>query len=410
MNVPPEFTVPLVIVGYDFTTASSVWRSELVLTEEEQNALARRLEAAGMGDGLAVLNTCNRNEWIVSTNTPAWTGEILRAQMLARLKERTKKDDIPEPYIHAGADAVRHILRVAAALESFIVGERQIGCQVTQALTEARRKERASVILNGLGPICGRTSREAARVGVGDPELRGVHDAAIHLLERRFPADESTHIVVLGAGAIGRQLAQSVQARTAWRLTRVNRGIPEPNPLNLRPLSELPEILETADMLAVCTGAFTPVLRPEHLQRVNPAHGLEIVDIGIPVQTDPACRTLPGVNVTDLDGLQDAGIVWPRDALEIRRMEEVVEKYAGEFERFCQERELVNVLKTTQNQHEHFIRRVIPALLDEELPGLSESRKSKLTFRLRGLIREYTNSIFDSIHETAKEKNNGRED
>ena len=77
---------PLAVVGCDFRVASSKWRSDLVLTDEDARVLARDLYRNGAADGFLDLNTCNRNEWIVSSSRPRWAAELLRAQMKIRVK------------------------------------------------------------------------------------------------------------------------------------------------------------------------------------------------------------------------------------------------------------------------------------------------------------------------------------
>jgi len=392
---------PLVVVGYDFMRASTNWRSQLVMKKDEQEMLSRRLEDSGMANGLMVLGTCNRNELIASTATPRWTGEILRAQMINRLKAKSGKSNVPEPYVYKGLEAVQHMVRVSAGMESFVMGERQIASQLNSALLRARKAGHASVILNGLGKACGKASREAAKIDLGGNMLRGVHDAAIRYLEMNFDVKASKNVVVAGIGDVGKRTVQGLHARTNWNVVSVNRSPVIVGTEPAKPLTEIGQHLEKAEMLIVCTGAMQPVITAELLSDFSSDKKLVVLDLGIPIQVDPAIQELDNIQLLDLDKLQETGVANVVDKEQKSRLELILGEIISEFARFCRERDMVNVLKTTQTQHEHYVNEVIPQFVEDELPGLALEEKKRLAFKLRGMIREYTNNIFNSIHKTS---------
>ncbi|RJO63853.1 MAG: hypothetical protein C4523_19330 [Myxococcales bacterium] len=406
MTSPVADPLPLVAVGYDFRRASAARRSRLVLSAEEADELARKLIDAGMATGLVALNTCNRNEWIASTSTPAWTGEILRARLMKRLQGALGEEAV-EPYVYIGRDAARHILAVSAGLESFIVGEHQIASQVHRAFDEARERGRSSVILNGFTPFTGRASRESLLSGVGDCSIRGVHDAAVRCLAARFDPKAPLNVVVAGTGEIGRRVVDGLRHQTRWKVIPCNRTVRAGGPADVQPLEKLPELLAASDMAVVCTAAFRKVLTPEELKALPRGKKLTVVDLGIPTQVDPACALVPGVELIDLDGLQES-VHAKADEKNVDHIRAEIEQLIDDFARFCKERDMVRVLQTAQEQHERFSRRLIPSLIEEELPGLEEAARRRLAYRLRGLLREYTNSIFNSIHETIAEREHDR--
>ncbi len=390
--------IPLAVIGYDFRIAGAGMRSRLVTKPDQADELHRRLEDSGIARGLVVLDTCNRNEWIVSSSTPQWAAQILKAQFIRRLKKDDGEGKIPDPYVFTGIAAVEHLLRVVSGIESFVIGERQIATQLNCAFNIAKQRQRSSVILNGLSPLLGRVAREAAQTQLGDTTLRGVHDAAVRFLTERHDPKQPYSVVVVGTGAIGRQVNQSLKARTNWQTERVNRTITFLQRDKVQPLERLPELLQQADAAILCTSSEKPLLGARH---ILPREGREltIVDIGIPVQSETALSELDKLVRVDLDTLQDLLVIPAGNSEGMRHMRRVIREAMREFTRFCRERNLVKVLETTQNQHERYIKEVIPQLLDTELPQLSQEDRNRLAFRLRGLIREYTNSIFNSIHE-----------
>ena len=126
----PKIEIPVGLVGCDFRRGSSSWRSCLVLSREERRQMSQDLFRRGIVEGLVFLDTCNRNEWLFAAANPAWAAEILKAQMIKRWQHRTGRR--PQPYAYVSGEAVQHILRVAAGMESAVVGERQILSQLSR--------------------------------------------------------------------------------------------------------------------------------------------------------------------------------------------------------------------------------------------------------------------------------------
>ncbi len=393
-------------MGYDFRRASARWRSRLVTEPEENDEFARRLEASGLAHGLAVLHTCNRNEWVASSATPLWAGEVLRAQLLRRLRESATGERTPEPYVFGGRKAVLHMLRVSAGLESFVTGERQIAGQLNAAFDAARRRKRSSAVLKRLAAECARAAREAARLRLGDVRLRGVHDAAVRYLSRRYEPAASCRALVFGYGAIGRRLVQSLRATTRWTVTVCNRSRPAQIREPLEPASRLAELLAETDVLVVCTGAPAYTVTLEHTEEIERESNLIIVDLGIPEQVDPACGRSANVTLANLDTLEASGVVATPNPNNVAKLENTLAEIAEGFERFCRERDLIPLLHATRTQHERYANHVIPNLLAEEFPHLDDGDRRRLEQRFRGLIRKYTNTIFESIHQANASEGN----
>lgn len=403
-NPQAQGGVPLTIVGFDFRVAGARWRSRLVSKLDDDDALGRQLMNAGLAQGLAVLQTCNRNEWIASAERPEWCGEILRAQLIRRLREKSPETNVPAPYVLCGEEAARHVLRMSAGLESFVVGERQIAGQLSCALGVALKQQRSDAILKGLASFAGRAAREAARFPVGEPGLRGVHDLAIRYLTQRHDPQSPWQVLVLGYGDIGRRVVDGLRARTVWQVKVVNRSLRPNAKEELRPLAALPELLAESDALIIASGAASPLFGREHILPRSPARPLVVIDIGIPIQSTPETAQVPEVLRLDLDGLQGAVTGGERDTPAFRALDAALGELLAEFVRFCREREVVTILRTTQSMHEEMVRERIPQAIAEELPELSLEQRERLAFRLRGLLRDYTNAVIDSIHQTAETK------
>jgi len=392
--------IPLAVVGCDFRVASASWRSDVVLSGEERRELTRGLIRDGTISGLVALDTCNRTEWVVSAPEPGWAGQLLRAQMVERWRRaRPGVERLPLPYVHAGEVAARHLLRVVAGLESFARGEAEIAGQFHSALETAREEHTISQILNGLGKAAGRVSREACRLGFQHSGRRGVPGLALKLLQDRLPDSADVSVAVIGQGYIGRIVTGLLEEHSSWRVIRVNRTVPSGRVPEIRPLVELGRVTSAADALVVCSGAPEPVLRAEHLEGRDPSGGrpLLVVDLGLPPQVGELsagralCFGLDDLPQPDED---------PASAAAVRA---AVDEGVQLFAHFCAERRLAALLHATQSRHRQFSEETVPRFLDEALPELPEDVRRRVLAGLRGLVREYTNEIFRSIHEVVDE-------
>ncbi|MEW6368581.1 MAG: hypothetical protein AB1714_28465 [Acidobacteriota bacterium] len=395
----PPAEVPIGLVGCDFRVASSRWRSALVMSKEERIKMAADLVKSGMVMGMAFLDTCNRNEILYAAEKPAWTGEIIKAQMMKRWHGMNGQP--PRPYVMVGNDATRHVLRVAAGLESFVVGERQITTQLNRALERSRKEGMSSVHLNGLGAIAARVARDVRRRAPLGNVVRGVHEVAARYILRHVKPPAT--VVVIGTGEIGRRVVGAIRPMPRFKVYSMNRTVLRGGGRVL-PLTELPHT--RADVIVACTAALNPVVTKANLPpgRRAPAQPLLLIDLGIPAQIDSRVAGMPAVVRVDLDNLLAEERLDPIAAERLGAASSITEDGLYEYAQFCQRRRFVTLLDATRKRHEEFISKRVPDMLDQVLPDADRETRGQIEYQLRGLIRQYTNSIFRSINESLAEE------
>lgn len=393
MNEPAtRAAIPLAVVGCDFRVASSRYRSRLVLTEEEALGMALDLSRTAAADGFADLATCNRNEWIVTGPDPAWAAQLLRGRMVKRLPRGVVRR--VEPYVYQGREAALHLFRVAVGRESLVVGERQIAGQFFGALESARERGTSSRTLNGLGSIAGRLVHIADRRCCLGDRARGIHGLALGYLRQRFDEDQRCRVVVAGLGAIGKLVRGLLEQDPRFEVLTCNRTVPQPNNGNVRPLDQLPQLLDDADAMVVCTGAPGPVVREDMLAPRPPERPLQLLDLGVPEQVE---RRLPeGVTRAGLDELTaDAG-AGVNCAVE-SEADQLVLRAATEFARFCGEPEYAEILSVVQEHHEQVLHEEIPHLVAGRLGYLSDDDRARVEADLDGILHHHTSTLFKQI-------------
>lgn len=394
--------LPLVLVGCSFRNASTRWRAALALPPEERSALADRLANQG-ATGFAVLETCNRTLWLASSDRPAWTGELLRAQVLQKWRQLAGQADgsLPPLQVLLGQDAARHLLRVSVGLESFVVGEREIAGQLQASLADARTARHSSPALNVLSSCVGRSVRRVERLTRLRASGSGVHTLARDAVLDGVPSGDSLRVGVAGLGSIGRKAAASLEA-AGLQVARFNRT-PDPT-RDWRPLSELREAVPALDALVVCTGAPSAVLTDAHLglSHRSARAPLLVIDIGSPTQVVLDDSATPNALLLGLDDLlerEQRGA----DAEQVARAEALVEEGLHELRLSVAKRSLKRLVERNHHSFDDLAWRRLPEILDAHLPPAAVGGRRSLEQELRQLLRSYNRSVLSAIEETVLE-------
>ncbi len=289
-------------------TAPLVQRESLALTPEQQATLTATL--AGNGGESAILATCNRLElyWLAPPGPDVATVHTVLANI-------TGVNTLLIPQIArvaSGEAAARHLCRVAAGLESQVLGEPEILGQVRQAQEAARAAGTLGPVLDRLFTLAitaGKRARAETAISRGPGS---VAHAAVQLAAKRLGGLSGRRVFILGAGSTGRLVAHIVRSyHPAW-LGIANRtraraeAVASAVGAVVVPWEALLQPLIDADVLFVATGASTPVITAADLAPIlaqRHDHPLVIIDLALPRNVEPAIALLPHVYLADLDAL-----------------------------------------------------------------------------------------------------------
>jgi len=300
--------MPLQILGLNHNTAPVDIREQVVYSPEEAiAALGKVILVDGIAEAV-LISTCNRTEFYVDAS-PAGI-EALTAWLTA--SQQLSDEAARSLFVLDSENAVRHLFRVAAGLDSMVLGEPQILGQLKEAY---RRAELAGT----LGPVLGRLFRHsfsAAKKIRTDTEIGtspvSVAYAAVTLANQFYAGFERQTALLIGAGATIRLVAQHLQARKVGRLFVANRDIGHAQELASEfggfalPLSEIEGTLPEADMLISSTASPEPILTLAQMQKAIHARKRQpifAVDIAVPRDLDPAIAKLEDVYLYSIDDL-----------------------------------------------------------------------------------------------------------
>ncbi|HTE52442.1 MAG TPA: glutamyl-tRNA reductase [Kofleriaceae bacterium] len=308
----------LFVVGLSWRTAPVAVRERLAFRDEEvAPALADLLGSPDI-DEAVILSTCNRVE-IYGSTPPAQPGgsavvaAAVARSFLARSRGVAAEGLADHLYERVDVDAIRHLFRVAAALDSMVVGESQILGQLKGAYGAAARVQATGAVL---GRSMEKAFQVAKRVRSETGISRGaanVSSVAVELARRVFGDLDGKTILVIGAGKMSALAARHLRVAGARSILVTNRSPEKAAELaaevegTARPWAELPALLAEADVVLSSTGATQPILDPKLMKGAMKARRwrpLVVVDIAVPRDADPAIGKLDGVYLFDIDDLE----------------------------------------------------------------------------------------------------------
>jgi len=332
--------------------------------------------------GAAVLlSTCNRTELYLSAER-----EEIDGATAARALSALAGIAAPPEALFAlrGREAARHLLRVAAGLDSMMLGEDQILGQVRGAFiaaVEARATDHLLSRLFHLAIATGRRVRSETALG---RHSRSVSVAAVQTLQSHLGELASATVLVIGAGEAGKLTARSLAASGAGRLLIANRTRARASALadalgaRAVPIEALEPAVREADALVCASAATDYQVTPALLRRARPdtSKPLLVVDIAVPRDVDPACGAEPGVTLLDIDGL-DMAADQPGAGGAIAEAEAIVLQEVAGLEAWWESLQVVPTISALRGQAEA-IRKAELARTFARLPELAPRERARI--------------------------------
>lgn len=370
--------MPLLVVGINHHSAPVGVRERLAVPSYGlPDALRSLRELPGVAEG-AVLSTCNRTEVYAA----AEDADAL-ADWLAGLHELGRHEFDGHLYAHRDGAVARHLFRVAAGLDSMIVGEPDIQRQVRQALDAAQAAGAAGTLVNKLfqdALQCGKKARTETGIARG---TFSVGAAAVELATQIFGDSLAGRtVLVLGAGKMSETTARHLLARGAPAIIVANRTFEKAQTVaarfggTARRYQDLPELLTVADIVVCSTAAPHPVVTRAAVKdalRVRRGRPLFLVDIAVPRDVEDSVDSLENVYLYNIDHLQEfvAGSHAARQD-EIERAASVVDGAVSEFLRWQGTLDAAPLIVAVRDKLEA-VRAGEMARLRSRLPGLSDT-------------------------------------
>jgi glutamyl-tRNA reductase len=302
----------IVLLGINHNTASVELRECIAFSEEQSKSALHSLMRKSIIKEALLFSTCNRVEVLVVTDDSARAIEETK-EFIAEFNQIPLQQFEDALYVHEGNEAVRHVFRVAASLDSMVVGEPQILGQIKEAYRTAIDEKTSGVILNRL---LHRTFFVAKKIrtetGIGDRAV-SISYAAVELARKIFGELEGKKVLLIGAGEMAELAVEHLirnKIEQVWVANRTfENGVELAEQFNGQAIrfEEIPESLKSIDIIISSTGASEFVVRPDHVKgviRKRKNRPLFFIDIAVPRDIDPEINRLSNCYVYDIDDLK----------------------------------------------------------------------------------------------------------
>lgn len=302
----------IVLLGLNHKTAPIELRECVTFSPDQTAAALVSLKNEPVVSEALLFSTCNRVEVLLVTEQTTEAVETAK-RLITHFNQIHLSEFEKVLYLHTGDQAVRHIFRVAASLDSMVVGEPQILGQIKQAYRLATQQRTAGVVLNRL---LHRTFFVAKRIrsetGIGGHAV-SISYAAIELGRKIFGSLEGKKVLLIGAGEMAELAVAHLIRNRAGDILVANRTFERAVELGRRfrgspiKFEELLNSLSDVDIVISSTGAPDFVVKREQLKgvlRKRRSRPLFFIDIAVPRDIDPQINRLSNTYVYDIDDLK----------------------------------------------------------------------------------------------------------
>ena len=382
-----------VVVGLSHRTAPVEVRERLAVAPADLERELRGIAGEAGFEEALLISTCNRVELYATSVNPLQAAQEAKQTLAKRLAEVAADDVL---YQERGVDVVRHVFRVAASLDSLVVGEPQILGQVKEAFDAANEAGTMGTLLGRCFTQAFATAKRVRNeTGIAEGTV-SVSSIACELAKKIFGNLEGRRTLLLGAGDMGESAARSLR-QTGTQLHVINRSDERAESLaqacdgRAVPYERLATELADADVVIASTASPQFILTPKLMKgvvRTRRHRPLFIIDIAVPRDVDPRVGNMDNVFVYDVDDLQQVAeenlAVRAREAAHAERIvEEEVESFLAWRRSLELAPTIVALRKRFGQVADEELRRALP-----RLEGLTESDRGVLEAMSRSLINK----------------------
>jgi glutamyl-tRNA reductase len=380
----------LLLVGISHRTAPVELRERVDFSRGDMGGAVSALASRVPSGEAVIISTCNRVEIYTESDSDEQARDEVAA-FVSQYHEVPREQLESHLYARTDADVARHLFRVAAGLDSLVVGEPQILGQVKDAYELAAERQTTGGSLNRLFHAAfAAAKRVRTETGLAEGAV-SVSYAAISLAKKIFGRLEGLNVLILGAGEMAELTATHLKGQNVKSLVVASRTLANAEALaqtvggTAVPWTEMPKALAGADIVVTATGASEPVLRRERIAGVmhHRSHRpLFVIDIAVPRDVEASAGDLEQVFLYNIDDLQQiVNENLARRAAELQNAEQIVSQEVEKFAAWLRSRTAVPTVVALRQRFENIrqseLRRLEPKMA--ALPAEARARVDEIT-------------------------------
>ncbi|MEC4893331.1 MAG: glutamyl-tRNA reductase [Oscillatoria sp. PMC 1051.18] len=388
----------IVVIGLSHKTAPVEIREKLSITETKIEAAIAQMKSYPHIEEVAILSTCNRLEiYAVAIDTDAGVREI--CQFLCETGKICLHHLRRHLYILLHQDALRHLMRVAAGLESMVLGEGQILAQVKTTHKLAQKHQGIGRLLDRLfkqAISAGKRVRSETSIGTG---AVSISSAAVELAQMKVQNLAAVRVTIIGAGKMSRLLVQHLLAKGAATISIVNRSSKRAEELarkfpdaeiQIYSLAEMMQAIAAADLVFTSTGATEPILDRAKLEmNLAPHQNLMLFDISVPRNIAADVTELENIQAYNVDDLKEVVAQNKETRRKMAQEAEVLlEEEIASFEVWCRSLETVPTISCLREKVETIRAQELEKALSRLGTEFAEKHQETIEALTRGIVNK----------------------
>lgn len=389
----------IVVVGLSHKTAPVEVREKLSIPTPQMEAAIAHLCSFPHIEEATILSTCNRLEvYVVVSETDQGVREV--TQFLSEYGKLPMHQLRPYLFILLHQDAVMHLMRVSAGLDSLVLGEGQILAQVKHTHKVGQQYNGIKRILNHLfkqAITAGKRVRTETSIGTG---AVSISSAAVELAQIKTENLAACRIALLGAGKMARLVVQHLIAKGATQICVVNRSMEGAQELaqqfkevelRLHTLPDMMQVIASSDLVFTAATSTEPLLDRAKLETCLEIHqSLQLFDIAVPRNVHADVNELPNVKAFNVDDLK-AVVAQNQESRRKMAMEAegILEEEVEAFENWWRSLETVSTISDLRDK--------VEAIRTQELEKALSRLGSEFGDKHQEVIEALTRGIVNKI-------------
>lgn len=391
-------------IGLSYKKADAEMRGKFSMDATAKDNLLEQAKSTGI-EALIVTSTCNRTEIYGFAEHP-----FQLIKLLCDNSRGTVEDFQKVAYVYKNQEAISHLFRVGTGLDSQILGDFEIICQLKNAFVESKNKNLVNAYLERLVNAVIQASKKIKNETEISSGATSVSFASVHYIFKNVENISEKNILLFGTGKIGRNTCENLVKHTKHsHITLINRTKDKAERLArklnviVKDYADLQLEIQKADVLVVATGAQNPTVDKAILNLKKP---LLILDLSIPKNVHQNVQDIPEVTLVHMDHLSQI----TDETLENRKQhipaaEAIIEEIKGEFIAWTHQRKFaptIHALKEKLNsikEGEFNVQRKKLSNFDEEQAELITSRIiQKITNQFANHLKDENTLVDESIN------------
>jgi glutamyl-tRNA reductase len=392
------------VIGLSYKKADAKMRGEFSLDQNAKTNLMLQAKASGI-ESLVATSTCNRTEIYGFARHPF---ELIK--LLCDNTQGTVEDFQSVAYVYKNSDAIQHMFKVGAGLDSQILGDFEIISQLKLSAKISKKHKLLNAYLERLINAVIQASKRIKTETELSSGATSVSFASVHYIKKTVEEISTKNILLFGTGKIGRNTCENLIKHTKnEHITLINRTRDRADKvagkfkLLVKDYSQLQEEIGNTDILIVATGAQNPTIDKHLIQNKKP---LLILDLSIPKNVNENVKELPMVTLVHLDHLSQM----TDETLEKRKQyipvaESIITDIKTEFEAWVDNRKFAPTIKALKEKLQVFA----TAEVDTQRKKINEFNEAQAELISANLVQKITNHFAHHLKDETISKNESLE-